>query len=79
MVEMDMLNQFVHQLAMCEILSAYGMIQPSLAFECTEIEKFIEESYFDNNYQAFITWWDDTIVPLVNELQIMIEKRNESL
>ena len=77
-MEAEMLNQFVTQLAMCELLSAHSLITPSLAFDCKQIEVFIQESYFDNNYNAFIKWWDATIVPMVTELQAMVEK-NESL
>ena len=77
-MEIEMLNQFVNQLAMCELLSAHSIIQPSMSFECLQIENFIKESYFDNNYDAFIKWWDATIVPIVTELQSMVEK-NESL
>ena len=77
-MEAEMLNQFVTQLAMCELLSAHSLITPSLAFDCKQIEVFIQESYFDNNYNAFIKWWDATIVPIVTELQSMVEK-NESL
>ena len=74
-MEAEMINQFVNQLAMCELLSAHSLIQPTLSFECKQIEIFIQESYFDNNYDAFIKWWDATIVPVVNELQTLIEKR----
>ena len=74
MVEVEMLNQFVNQLAMCELLSAHSIITPSLAFDCREIENFIKESYFDNNYQAFITWWDNTVVPVTQEFQIIYEQ-----
>jgi len=77
-METEMLSQFVTQLAMCELLSAHSLITPSLAFDCLQIENFIKESYFDNNYNAFIKWWDSTIVPIVTELQSMVEK-NESL
>ena len=77
-MEVEMLNQFVNQLAMCELLSAHSLIQPSMAFDCLQIENFIKESYFDNNYNAFIKWGDDTIVPVVTELQSIVEK-NESL
>ena len=75
MVEVEMLNQFVNQLAMCELLSAHNLLQPSLAFDCKQIEIFIQESYFDNNYNAFIKWWDATIVPIVTELQTLVEKQ----
>ena len=51
--EIEMINQFVEQLAMCELLSAHSIIQPSMAFNCLQIENFIKESYFDNNYEAF--------------------------
>tara|TARA_B100001057_G_scaffold435855_1_gene466480 strand:+ start:408 stop:644 length:237 start_codon:yes stop_codon:yes gene_type:complete len=74
MNEMQMLNEFINQLAMCELLSAHSIITPSLAFECREIENFIKESYFDNNYQAFITWWDNTVVPVTQEFQTMYEQ-----
>ena len=66
--EIEMINQFVEQLAMCELLSAHSIIQPSMAFNCLQIENFVKESYFDNNYEAFIKWWDATVVPLVMEL-----------
>ena len=46
-----------------------------MAFNCLEIENFIKESYFDNNYQAFIAWWDSTIVPMVTELQSIVESK----
>ena len=75
MVEVEMLNQFVNQLAMCELLSAHNLLQPSLAFDCKQVEVFIQESYFDNNYNAFIKWWDATIVPIVTELQTLVEKQ----
>jgi|TARA_B100000123_G_scaffold203320_1_gene153130 hypothetical protein len=75
MVEVEMLNQFVNQLAMCELLSAHNLLQPSLAFDCKQIEVFIQESYFDNNYNAFIKWWDATIVPVVTELQSLVGKQ----
>ena len=74
-MEVEMLNQFVNQLAMCDLLSAHSLIQPSMAFDCLQIENFIKESYFDNNYNAFIKWWDATVVPVVNELQTLVEKR----
>ena len=74
-MEAEMINQFVNQLAMCELLSAHSLITPSLAFDCKQIEVFIQESYFDNNYQEFIKWWDSTIVPIVTELQTMIESK----
>ncbi len=74
MVEAEMLNQFVNQLAMCELLSAHSIITPSIAFDCREIENFIKETYFDNNYQAFIKWWDDTVVPVTQEFQIMYQQ-----
>ena len=75
MAEVEMLNQFVNQLAMCELLSAHNLLQPSLAFDCKQVEVFIQESYFDNNYNAFIKWWDATIVPIVTELQTLVEKQ----
>ena len=75
MVEVEMLNQFVNQLAMCELLSAHNLLQPSLAFDCKQVEVFIQESYFDNNYNAFIKWWDATIVPVVTELQSLVGKQ----
>ena len=75
--EIEMINQFVEQLAMCELLSAHSIIQQSMAFNCLQIENFIKESYFDNNYEAFIKWWDATVVPLVMELQIVVESKPE--
>ena len=75
--EIEMINQFVEQLAMCELLSAHSLIQPSMAFNCLQIENFIKESYFDNNYDAFIKWWDATVVPLVAELQIVVESKTK--
>ena len=75
MVEVEMLNQFVNQLAMCELLSAHNLLQPSIAFDCKQVEVFIQESYFDNNYNAFIKWWDATIVPVVTELQSLVGKQ----
>ena len=41
-MEAEMLNQFINQLAMCELLSAHSLIQPSLSFECKQIEVFIQ-------------------------------------
>ena len=76
-MEIEMLNEFVTQLAMCELLSAHSIITPSLSFECLQIENFIKESYFDNNYEAFIKWWDATVVPLVMELQIVVESKTK--
>jgi len=74
------MNEIVNQLAMCELLSAYNMLEPSLAFNCRELETFVKESYFDNNYQAFITWWDSNVMPLTNELNALyLEMKNESL
>ena len=46
-----------------------------MAFECDQIQTFIKESYFDNNYNAFIKWWDAIVVPTVGELQSMLESR----
>ena len=73
-MELEMLNDFVMQLAMCEMLSANFVLQPSMAQHCTDIQTFIKESYFDNNYQAFITWWDKTVVPMTQEFQSLYEK-----
>ena len=73
--EIEMINQFVEQLAMCELLSAHSIIQPSMAFNCLQIENFIKESYFDNNYEAFIKWWDATVVPVVSEFQTIVENK----
>ena len=50
----------------------------AIAHNVLQIENFIKESYFDNNYNEFIKWWDDTVVPVVTELQSMVEK-HESL
>ena len=77
MMEAEMMNQFVEQLAMCELLSAHSIIQPSMAFNCLQVENFIKESYFDNNYNEFIKWWDATVVPLVMELQLVVESRTK--
>tara|TARA_B100000963_G_scaffold113057_1_gene98411 strand:- start:849 stop:1082 length:234 start_codon:yes stop_codon:yes gene_type:complete len=77
MMEAEMINQFVEQLAMCELLSAHSIIQPSMAFNCLQIENFIKESYFDNNYNEFIKWWDATVVPLVMELQLVVESKTK--
>ena len=77
MVEMEILNEFVNQLAMCEILSAHNILQPSIAFECEQIQKFIKESYFDNDYNAFIKWWDAVVVPTIAEFQSMLESRTK--
>ena len=41
-MEIQMLNEFVNQLAMCELLSAHSIITPSIAFDCREIENFIK-------------------------------------
>ena len=72
---MEMINQFVNQLAMCELLSAHNLIQPSLAFECDQIQIFIKESYFDNDYNAYIKWWDAVVVPTIAEFQTMLESK----
>ena len=73
--EIEMINQFVNQLAMCELLSAHSLLEPSLAFDCRQIETFVKESYFDNNYDAFIKWWDATVVPVVAEFQTIVENK----
>jgi len=79
-MEIEMLNQFVNQLAMCELLSAHNLLQPSLAFDCMQVENFIKESYFDNNYQEFITWWDSTVVPITEEFNTLYQGTlNESM
>lgn len=70
-----MINQFVNQLAMCELLSAHNLIQPSLAFECDQIQIFIKESYFDNDYNAYIKWWDAVVVPTITEFQSIVENK----
>lgn len=70
-----MINQFVNQLAMCELLSAHNLIQPSLAFECDQIQTFIKESYFDNDYNAYIKWWDAVVVPTITEFQSIVENK----
>ena len=73
--EIEMINQFVNQLAMCELLSAHSLLEPSLAFDCRQIETFVKESYFDNDYDAFIKWWDATVVPVVAEFQTIAENK----
>ena len=73
--EIEMINQFVNQLAMCELLSAHSLLEPSLAFDCRQIETFVKESYFDNDYNAFIKWWDATVVPVVAEFQTIVENK----
>ena len=73
-----MLSQFMMQLSMCEVLSANFLIQPSMGFNCSQIETFILESYFDNDYDAFIKWWDKTIVPMTEELQSFVNEELES-
>jgi len=73
--ELEMLNQFVNQLAMCELLSAHSLIQPSMAFQCDQIQTFIKESYFDNNYDAWIKWWDAVVVPTIVEFQSIVESK----
>ena len=78
--EMEMINQFVNQLAMCELLSAHSLIQPSIAFDCMQVENFIKETYFDNDYQAFVTWWDSIVVPVTEEFNtIYQDSLNESM
>ena len=74
MSEMEMLNEFVNQLAMCELLTAYNLLEPSLAFNCREVETFIKESYFDNDYQGFIKWWDANVMPLVEEFNTLYQE-----
>ena len=51
-----------------------------MAFDCMQVENFIKESYFDNNYQAFIAWWDSNVVPITEEFNTLYqETRNESM
>ena len=79
-MEIEMLTQFVNQLAMCELLSAHSLIQPSIAFDCMQVENFIKETYFDNDYQAFVTWWDSIVVPVTEEFNtIYQDSLNESM
>ena len=73
--EIEMLNQFVNQLAACELLSAHNILQPSIAFECEQIQKFIKESYFNNNYDTFVKWWDAVVVPTVNEFYTIYQNQ----
>lgn len=70
-METEILNQFVNHLAMCELLSANSLITPSLAFDCLQVENFIKESHFDNNNGLYIEWWDQSISPIISELQIV--------
>jgi hypothetical protein len=45
-----------------------------------QVENFIKESYFDNNYQAFIAWWDSTVVPITEEFNTLYQgTQNESM
>ena len=74
-MEAEMINQFVNQLAMCELLSAHSLLEPSMAFDCRQVENFIKVSYFDNNYENFIKWWDATVVPIVAEFQNLVESK----
>ena len=48
-----------------------------MAFECDQIQTFIKESYFDNDYNAFIKWWDAVVVPTIAEFQSMLESRTK--
>ena len=67
-MEFDLVNIFTYNLAMCELLSIHGHITPSLAFQCEQWFNFVQESYFDNNYNNYIKWWDAEVVPLIEEL-----------
>ena len=67
-MEWELVNIFTYNLAMCELLSIHGHITPSLAFQCNEWNTFVQESYFDNNYNNYIKWWDAEVVPLIEEL-----------
>tara|TARA_B100000989_G_scaffold203481_1_gene153997 strand:- start:1206 stop:1448 length:243 start_codon:yes stop_codon:yes gene_type:complete len=78
MDEIGLLSQFVSQLAMCEMLAANFLIQPSMAFDCSQIETFIKESYFDNDDKSFNLWWDSTVVPITMELQTMLDEQLKS-
>jgi len=73
MNEIQMLNQFINQLAMCELLSIHSLLEPSMAFNCREVENFVKESYFDNNYKGFIVWWDANVVPMIEEFNTMYQ------
>lgn len=71
-----MLAQFTLALARCEWMSLYIQLPEAVQKECMAIQNFMEVDYFDNNYQQFITWWDKTVVPMVEQLQKQYEVRN---
>lgn len=73
--EPELLEEFVHTLAMCELLNIYSLIEPSMAQACRSTEQFVQDNYFDT-YKQFITWWDATIVPYINELHEIATKRS---
>ena len=77
-MEVEMLNQFIMQLSMCEVLSANFLIQPSMAFNCSQIETCTLDSDFEHDYAPFIKWWDKTRVPMTEELQSFVNEELES-
>ena len=73
MTEIDMLAQFTMALAKCEWMSLYVQLPEAVQTECNNIQNYMEVDYFDGNYQQFITWWDKTVVPMVEILQKQYE------
>ena len=71
-----MLAQFTVTLAKCEWMSLYIQLPEAVQEECMAIQNYMQVDYFDNNYQHFITWWDKTVVPMVEQLQKQYEVRN---
>ena len=76
MTETDMLAQFIQKLASCEFMSLYTILPDLIREECMAIQNYMEVDYFDNNYKEFISWWDSTIVPIVEQYQKHYEERN---
>jgi len=72
----EYLDEFIHVLAMCELLSIYNLLEPSMAHSCRNTEMFVQEEFFDS-YRQFVLWWDANVVPYINELHEIASKRSE--
>lgn len=66
--ELETLTQI---LVLCNIAAEQSQLAPSMAFNCSKVQTYILDNYFDGNYQRYSEYASTKIAELMDELRIM--------
>ena len=66
--ELETLTQI---LVLCNIAAEQSQLAPSMAFNCSKVQTYILDNYFDGNYQLYAEYAKTQIAEMMDELRAL--------